>query len=145
MTVQPSSGTTPAQNVVRRPTVGGKTRNAEQVWRMDEQVQDVLAAERETTAERLAALERDLEGIVEAGRLVATDDEHDPEGSTIAFERSQTGAFIEDARKHLADLDSALERIAAGDYGICETCAQPIAAERLMVRPTAKTCISCAV
>lgn len=112
---------------------------------MDEQVQDVLAAERETTAERLAALERDLEGIVESGRLVATDDEHDPEGATIAFERSQTGAFIEDARKHLADLDSALERIATGEYGICEKCAQPIAAERLMVRPTAKTCISCAV
>jgi DnaK suppressor protein len=123
----------------------GETRNAEEVWRMDERVQDVLAAERESTAERLAALERDLEGIVEAGRLVATDDEHDPEGSTIAFERSQTGAFIEDARKHLADLDSALERIAAGDYGICEKCAEPIAAERLMVRPAARTCISCAV
>jgi RNA polymerase-binding transcription factor DksA len=112
--------------------------------RIDERVEDVLAAERETTAERLAALERDLEEIVEAARLVATDDEHDPEGSTIAFERSQTRAFIEDARKHLADLDGALERIAAGGFGICEKCGQPIAAERLLARPAARTCIKCA-
>ncbi|RYJ06989.1 MAG: molecular chaperone DnaK, partial [Actinomycetales bacterium] len=33
--------------------------------------------------------------IVETSRLTATDDEHDPEGSTIAFERSQTTALLE--------------------------------------------------
>jgi RNA polymerase-binding transcription factor DksA len=112
---------------------------------VDRQLHALLAAERAATADRIAMLSQDLEAIVEAGSLVATDDEHDPEGSTIAFERSQTSAFLAGARRHLADLDSALERIDAGDYGRCERCGKPIAAERLLARPTARTCIDCAV
>jgi DnaK suppressor protein len=112
---------------------------------VDRQLHALLAAERAATADRIAMLSQDLEGIVEAGSLVATDDEHDPEGSTIAFERSQASAFLADARRHLADLDSALERIEAGEYGRCERCGKPIAAERLLARPTARTCIDCAV
>ena len=81
---------------------------------------------------------------MEASRLVATDDEHDPEGSTIAFERSQTTTFLDDARKHLADLDGALNRLEADDYGRCEHCGNPIAVGRLLARPTARTCINCA-
>jgi RNA polymerase-binding protein DksA len=104
----------------------------------------LLAADRAGTTERIVALGRDLEAIMEAARLVATDDEHDPEGSTIAFERSQTSALLAEARKHLAELDSALERIAAGDYGRCERCGEPIAVDRLRARPTARTCITCA-
>ncbi|GAA1657765.1 TraR/DksA C4-type zinc finger protein [Kribbella alba] len=110
----------------------------------DQQLRALLAADRAVTADRVAALSQDIEAIVEAARLVATDDEHDPEGSTIAFERSQTTAFLADARKHLDDLDSALERIEAGDYGRCELCGQPIAPERLLARPAARTCINCA-
>ena len=83
----------------------------------EQRLRALLAADRAATTDRIAALSRDLEAIVEAARLGATDDEHDPEGSTIAFERSQTSAFLADARKHLADLDSALERIDSGDYG----------------------------
>jgi RNA polymerase-binding transcription factor DksA len=108
-------------------------------------MRELLAADRAATADRIATMSQDLEAIVEAVRLVATDDEHDPEGSTIAFERSQTSAFLADARKHLADLDSALGRIDAGDYGRCERCGKPIAAERLLARPSARTCIDCAV
>jgi DnaK suppressor protein len=110
----------------------------------DQQLRAALAAERAATAERVAALTRDLEAIVEASRLVATDDEHDPEGSTIAFERSQTSTLLAGAREHLEDLDRALDRIDAGDYGRCERCGGPIAAERLLARPAARTCISCA-
>ncbi|MDX6235500.1 MAG: DnaK suppressor protein [Kribbellaceae bacterium] len=111
----------------------------------DRRLRELLTADRAATADRIATLSQDLAGMVEAARLVATDDEHDPEGSTIAFERSQTSAFLADARTHLADLDSALERIDAGDYGRCEHCGKPIAAERLLARPSARTCIDCAV
>lgn len=110
----------------------------------DSELRALLAAERARTAERVNALSRDLEVIVEASRLVSTDDEHDPEGSTIAFERSQTGTFLEDARKRLEELDSALERLEDGGYGVCANCGRPIAAERLLARPTATTCIDCA-
>ncbi|MDX6261049.1 MAG: DnaK suppressor protein [Kribbellaceae bacterium] len=111
---------------------------------MDPDLRAALTADRTGTAERIAALSADLETIMEASRLVATDDEHDPEGSTIAFERSQTTTLLDDARKHLADLDNALQRLEADDYGRCEICGNPIAAGRLIARPTARTCIDCA-
>ncbi|GAB2615347.1 TraR/DksA family transcriptional regulator [Kribbella endophytica] len=110
----------------------------------DDALRDLLTTERARTAERVSALTRDLEVIVEASRLVSTDDEHDPEGSTIAFERSQTGTFLEDARRRLVELDGALERLEAGGYGVCANCGRPVAIERLLARPTAMTCIECA-
>ncbi|MFC4107742.1 TraR/DksA family transcriptional regulator [Micromonospora zhanjiangensis] len=32
----------------------------------------------------------------------------------------------------------------AATYGVCERCRQPIAEERLAVRPFARCCVSCA-
>jgi RNA polymerase-binding transcription factor DksA len=103
-----------------------------------------LDAERLDTLERIAALSREFDGIVESSAGVATDDEHDPEGATIAFERAQLAALIGQARGHLAELDHALDRLRQGSYGRCERCGRPIAAERLAARPAARTCITCA-
>jgi RNA polymerase-binding transcription factor DksA len=104
----------------------------------------LLAAERATTIAAIIALTRDFEGIVAATADVATDDEHDPEGATIAFERAQVAGLLEQARRRLADVDDALDRIAGGRYGRCEECGQPISTARLAARPAARTCISCA-
>lgn len=104
----------------------------------------LLTAERERTCDRISALTRDLTSIIEAARLTATDDEHDPEGSTTAFERSQTTALLASAKDHLADVDLALERIADGNYGRCERCREPVSRDRLLARPSARTCIACA-
>jgi RNA polymerase-binding transcription factor DksA len=82
--------------------------------------------------------------MVEASQLTASDDEHDPEGLTIAFERSEAGALLAAATTHLADVDAALARIAAGGYGHCERCGQAVVRDRLPARPTARTCIVCA-
>jgi RNA polymerase-binding transcription factor DksA len=106
-------------------------------------VQDQLAAERESTTVQVAALTREFDAV-EASTSVATDDEHDPEGSTIAFERAQVAALLSQARSHLVDLDRALERLRDGTYGTCERCGQPITSERLAARPAARTCIRCA-
>ena len=96
------------------------------------------------TTERLAALTGDYTGIVDASKDSNADDEHDPEGSTIAFERSQVGTLVEDARQQLAEVDAARARLAAGTYGTCEECGGPIGEGRLEARPTARTCIRCA-
>ena len=96
------------------------------------------------TSERLAALTGDYAGIVEASKDSNADDEHDPEGSTIAFERSQVGTLVEDARHQLAEVDAARARLADGTYGTCEECGGPIGEGRLEARPTARTCIRCA-
>ncbi|MEU2161267.1 TraR/DksA C4-type zinc finger protein [Streptomyces chengbuensis] len=103
-----------------------------------------LAADRAGTRERIDALNREYEGIVEANALVAVDDEHDPEGSSTAFERAHVAALLAQAREHLADLDLALDRLERGGYGRCETCGEPIPPERLEVRPAATTCVRCA-
>ncbi|MFE4413269.1 TraR/DksA family transcriptional regulator [Streptomyces sp. NPDC056821] len=109
-----------------------------------ESFRKLLAAERAGTSVQIAALSRDFDGIVEANALVATDDEHDPEGSSTAFERAHVAAMLAQARDHLADLDRALERLEEGDYGRCEGCGKPIPTQRLEVRPAARTCVRCA-
>ena len=106
-------------------------------------LRSLLGAERERTLRQIAALEREFNSIVEAAADVATDDEHDPEGTTIAFERAQVAALADHARVRLADLEQALERLDAGVYGTCESCGRPIPPERLAARPTARTCVGC--
>ena len=103
-----------------------------------------LEEERRRTGERLADLTNDYAGIVEASEGSNADDEHDPEGSTIAFERSQVGALLDQARVHLAEIEAALARVQNGTYCRCESCGAPIARARLEARPTARTCITCA-
>lgn len=104
--------------------------------------QERLVADRRSTEERLARLRDDYAGVVAASRDTNADDEHDPEGQTIAYERSQTGALIRQAEQHLVEIDAALDRVAAGTYGTCELCGRPISPARLEARPTARTCVS---
>ncbi|TAK69581.1 MAG: TraR/DksA family transcriptional regulator [Actinomycetota bacterium] len=92
----------------------------------------------------VVARQREVDGIVEAARDSNADDEHDPEGATIAFEREQARAQLDLSRTRLAELDRAVERLRAGHYGVCETCRQPIAADRLIARPEARQCVACA-
>ena len=109
-----------------------------------ENVAELLAAERAGTLQRLSGLERELAGIIESSDSANTDDEHDPEGATIAFERQHTAALLSDARQRLAHVDAAIARLAEGSYGRCERCGQPIGAARLAARPATATCITCA-
>jgi DnaK suppressor protein len=105
---------------------------------------DPLLAERTATLAQIDALTREFDGVVDASRSSNADDEHDPEGATIAFERQQVVALLGQARQRLVDVEAALARRAAGGYGVCEGCGRPIAAERLAARPAARTCIDCA-
>ena len=107
-------------------------------------VHELLAAERAGTLERLSALERELRGIIESSGPAGIDDEHDPEGATIAYERQYVAALIGQAREHLAQIDAAMARLAEGGYGRCERCGRPIGAARLAARPVATTCMNCA-
>ncbi|MDY0946432.1 TraR/DksA C4-type zinc finger protein [Frigoribacterium sp. CFBP9039] len=92
-------------------------------------------------AERLRS---DMEAVAEARESANVDDEHDPEGSTIAYERSQLDAIRRSALDRADDARSALERLAAGTFGRCERCSARIGDARLDARPTARLCIDCA-
>jgi len=102
-----------------------------------------LAAARERALARLAALEREFGGIVAAARDVGTDDEHDPEGATLAYERQHVAALADAARAALAEIEAALARLSDGRYGSCETCGAAISRDRLAARPAARTCVGC--
>lgn len=103
-----------------------------------------LRAARVRAVHQLAQLSRDVGDVVAASRGSNADDEHDPEGATIAFERSQLDSLVRGVREQLSEIDAAEERLAHGTYGLCETCGGPVAAGRLAARPTARTCIGCA-
>ena len=92
----------------------------------------------------LRALTAGFDDLVEASAHSNADDEHDPEGATIAFERSQLSALVRHAHEQLGEIEAARGRLADGRYGRCETCGRLIPAERLEARPTARTCVTCA-
>lgn len=108
------------------------------------QVRDRLMAERAKNAQRLAALSSDYDSVVAASRDDNADDEHDPEGATIAFERAQIAAVIRQVAAEVEEVEAALARVDAGSYGVCERCGDRITAGRLEARPTARTCFRCA-
>ena len=93
---------------------------------------------------RVDALAVGFDEIVDAAADVATDDEHDPEGHTIAWERQQTAALLDDARVTVARLDAALRRVDDGTYGRCANCNSPIPVERLEALPSTSFCVDCA-
>jgi DnaK suppressor protein len=109
-----------------------------------DEVRRRLALEREQALARLASLTGDYDAVVAASLDTNADDEHDPEGATIAFERSQVDALLRQAQRRLAELDAASARLDAGTYGRCEHCGRPIDPARLDARPEARTCVACA-
>ena len=105
-----------------------------------------LTADRDQTLDRIAELERDFAAIVTSASEGSSggDDEHDPEGATVAFERQHVSALAARAREHLAAIDVALRKIDSGTYEICDMCGEPIGAERLAARPASLICVRCA-
>lgn len=109
-----------------------------------EGVRQRLLSELAAAAQAIARLERAHGQMIEASESSNADDEHDPEGATIAYERQQLESMTFRARRSEADLRAALAELDAGTYGRCERCGNPIGPERLEARPQARTCIGCA-
>jgi|ERR1700685_965926 DnaK suppressor protein len=105
--------------------------------------QGLLIVEHEKTTARIAALTAELDDIVATTADANVDDEHDPEGSTIAFERARVSTLLSQGRAYLEELELARLRVEDGTYGICEGCGSAIPPERLRARPVARTCIRC--
>ena len=110
----------------------------------DRQAFDALAGTRRVTVQRIEAMGRQVRAITEASELTTHDDEHDPEGATIGFERAQAQSLLAAARRDLRAVELAARRIVDGSYRTCTCCDGPIADARLVALPTATTCIGCA-
>jgi DnaK suppressor protein len=73
----------------------------------------LLEEERARKVALLPALRADIASANSARQDSNVDDEHDPEGSTIAFELSQASALLQQSSAGLDQVEAALARIAA--------------------------------
>ena len=81
---------------------------------------------------RLVALGASRDQIVEAARGANVDDEHDPEGATIAFEREQLSALSRGTTAQLAQVDAKLSEVDADLAELSEAAkVEPVAAPSL--------------
>lgn len=103
-----------------------------------------LEVERRDTQATVDQLIGDVLSVQQSRHDSPTDDEHDPEGPTLAFEQSQSSALLRQARGRLQQIDDAVARLDAGTYGKCTACHREISYARLGARPYTPHCIACA-
>lgn len=95
--------------------------------------------------DRLAQLSHRVERI--EGQL-----RHSDEPATADFADRATEAendevlqgLDDEGRRELFEIRSALARIDAGTFGICESCGEKIPEARLKLVPHARSCVNCA-
>jgi DnaK suppressor protein len=104
----------------------------------------IVRAEQLRTALQVESLEGVVASIVEASELTSTDDEHDPEGATIAYERAQAIALLRQAREDLDALAVTRGQLESARAVVCSVCGSTIDLERVAALPTTSRCVRCA-
>lgn len=101
--------------------------------------EDKLLAKQASLSDRLQRLTSDIRRA--KGALNA-----DFAEQAVELENNEVVDKIDDAtRLELANIALALEKIAAGTYGTCSKCGEPIAAKRLEALPETPHCTGCAI
>jgi DnaK suppressor protein len=105
-----------------------------------EELRSALVRERDSlrqSIERLGDTERTLSASQadEQGAQADLASDLAEEEIDIALESS--------ARRRLAEVDAALQRMADGTYGICANCGKPIPIDRLRAIPWTTVCLDC--
>jgi RNA polymerase-binding protein DksA len=136
---------TVTQTVETPAGVGGLPpyRSGEDPWTTDEVGE--LQAELEGDAARLrreiSIAETGIADLLRDSGEGAGDDQAD--AGTKNFEREHEMAIANNAREMLQQTERALARLAAGTYGVCESCGEPVGKYRLQAFPRATLCMSC--
>lgn len=102
-----------------------------------------LEARRSAVAEllhSLGAAEREGFGVT-LGDTIGAADEVDRANSVLGRDSANLMAEVLSANQ--VQISHAMERIADGRYGFCESCERPIPAERLNASPEATRCVDC--
>jgi len=68
---------------------------------------------------------------------------HMADAGTDSMEREKAFLFASSEGRLLYEINDALRRLYNGDYGMCESCGQPIARARLEAIPHARQCVPC--
>ena len=102
---------------------------------------DLLESERKRLLEELEELENSVRST-DARREGSPFGKREEE-ATESFELEKRLAVEKQVRGHLAEVEHALEKFEKGTYGMCDSCGQPIAANRLEALPQASLCLNC--
>lgn len=107
---------------------------------MESTLRPWLEAERERLRAELVLLAEDerTRSIDERGY-----NNHLADDATDTLEVEKDVALERHLRGILFEVEQALARMHDGTYGRCESCGQPIGAERLAVLPYARFCVAC--
>jgi RNA polymerase-binding protein DksA len=68
---------------------------------------------------------------------------HMADVGTDAMEREKAFQLASAEGRILMEINEALRRMARGEYGVCESCGNPILRARLEAMPTARLCLAC--
>ena len=104
-----------------------------------------LEAEKTRLEELIEEYERELE----VARLTESSSDRSPdpgnaEASSMKMEYAKELSIEQNTADLLSKVGRALERVASGDYGTCESCDKPIPIERLDILPYSTLCVDCA-
>lgn len=103
----------------------------------------------EDERKRLQTLIEEYERELEEARLTESSSDRSPdpgnaEAGSMKFEYEKELSIEQNTINLLGKVDHALERVAAGQYGLCESCGNSIPLERLDVLPYTTLCVTCA-
>jgi len=101
------------------------------------ELREVLAARRAELIRMRQALDQSWQNLHEP----ETELEENASKETLSREMQQRS---ESVAVEIRNIDTALTRMAEGDYGRCEACRRPIRVKRLQAVPWARHCVKCA-
>jgi len=107
--------------------------------RTAEQTKDELQRRRRTILETSRRADAEIEGLRSAERVSEFE-----EGAQSEHEQFTLSRLTETQRQEILQIDAALARIDAGEYGVCRDCGGAIDPRRLEALPYALLCRECA-
>lgn len=148
---EPSNGAARAKAPAKRPptTAAGRSaaklavREGEPAWTAAEiaELRETLVADAERLRIEIRAAETEIGQLLREGGEGAGNDQADVGSNT--FERDHEMSMAKNARANLELVESAIKRIDAGTYGVCESCGNPVGKMRLQAFPRATLCMEC--
>ena len=135
---------TPARTTTAKPNTDAlPVRSGEEPWTAEEiaEVEADLRAEVDRLRADVASADQALGDLLREAGTGAGDDQADT--SSKNFEREHEMSIVNNARDMLSQSERALARIAAGTYGVCESCGEGVGKARLQVFPRATLCRDC--
>lgn len=102
-----------------------------------------------STVDYRALLEGEREDLVVTLRELGLDtggltyDSNFADSSQVTAERGEVEALAVKLRETLEEVETALNKLGDGTYGVCEDCGRPIDPLRLEAKPAARYCIDC--